>query len=60
GLFLWPLLRPFFSPGIVFRHFVPFGSLLPFLRKGLPESLGIRCCSLQSSYFEPTVPPLAR
>ncbi len=41
-------------------HLGPFGSSLPFLRKGLPESFGIHCCSLQSSYFEPTVPPLAR
>jgi hypothetical protein len=44
----------------VFRHPVSFGSFLPFLRKGLPESLGIRFCSLQSSYLEPTVPPLVR
>jgi hypothetical protein len=40
-------------------HLGLFGSFLPFLRKGLPESLGIHCCSLQSSYIEPTVPPLA-
>ncbi len=47
------------APGVVFRHFPLCGSSLPFLRKGLPESLRIRCCSLQSSYVEPTVPPLA-
>ncbi len=29
-------------------------------QKAVPESLGISCCSLQSSYLEPTVPPLAR
>ena len=42
------------------RHLGLFGSSLPFLRKGLPESLRIQICSLQSSYVEPTVPPLAR
>jgi hypothetical protein len=50
------LLLGFFLP----CHLGLFGSSLPFLRKGLPESLRIQCCSLQSSYVEPTVPPLAR
>jgi hypothetical protein len=50
------LLLGFFLP----CHLGLFGSSLPFLRKGLPESLRICCCSLQSSYLEPTVPPLAR
>jgi hypothetical protein len=58
SLIMWALspCRGFVSA----RHLGLFGSSLPFLRKGLPESLRIQICSLQSSYFEPTVPPLAR